>query len=103
MSEAQTPDSGKKYAEFSHSFTDVWEEREASFTFRFARPGVPQIKQMQKTAGKDSALAARNLLAGIIHPEEKEAFLSAAEQYPGLITSFAGAIIKAVGIADLGN
>ena len=93
----------KKYAKFEHSFSDPWEGVEKEFSFRFARPTKPQIKMMQKGAVKDAALAAQNLLVNIVHPDEKAAFLSAAEDYPGLVTSFCGAVIKAVGIADLGN
>ncbi len=96
-------DSGKKYATFDHAFVDVWDETEKTFSFRFCRPSKVQIKMMQKTAGKDPTQAAQNLLVNIIHPDDKAAFLVAVEEYPGLITSFAGAIIKAVGIADLGN
>ena len=94
---------GLKYATFEHTFTDKWEDVEKDFSFRFAKPTKMHIQRMQQTAGKNSAQAARNLLADIIHPEDKETFLSAAEAYPGLITSYAGAVIKAVGIADLGN
>lgn len=92
-----------QYAVFEHSFTDRWSEEEKEFSFRFAKPSKPQMQRMQQTAVKNSALAARNLLVEIVHPEEKEAFLAAADEYPGLITSYAGAVIKAVGIADLGN
>ena len=96
-------ENGKKYARFEHNFVDAWEGTEKEFSFRFAKPTKTQIKMMQKTAVKDAAQAAQNLLVNIIHPDEKEALLSAADEYPGLITSFAGGIIKAVGIADLGN
>ena len=94
---------GRKYAPFFHSFTDPWEDAELEFTFRFAKPGVLAIKQLQKTAGRDSARASRNLIVNVIHPEDKEAFFAAADQYPGLITSYATALAKAVGIGDLGN
>lgn len=100
---AQAQGAGRKYAEFSLTFTDAWEKKEVDFTFRFAKPGKMLIKQMQKTAPRDSAQAARNLLVNIIHPEEKAIFMAACEEYPGLMTSFSGAIIKAVGIGDVGN
>jgi hypothetical protein len=101
--EEQSANGGRKYAPFSHSFTDPWKDVELEFTFRFAKPGVLAVKQLQKTAGRDSARASRNLIVNQIHPDDKEAFFAAAEEYPGLITSFATAMAKAVGIGDLGN
>ena len=101
MSEASL----KKYAEFTHSFVDPWADdgEETSFTFHFAKPNKVQIKRMQDTAGKSAAQASRNLLVEIVHPEEKDALIGALDSYPGLVTAFASAIIKGIGIADLGK
>lgn len=98
-------DLAKKYAEFSHSFVDPWTDdgEETSFTFHFARPNKAQIKRMQDTAGKSAAQASRNLLVEIVHPDEKDTLLEAFDNYPGLVTAFASAIIKGVGVADLGK
>lgn len=97
--------SERKYAEFSHSFVDPWADdgEETAFTFRFAKPNRTQIKRMQDTAGKSAAQASRNLLVEIVHPEEKDALIGALDSYPGLVTAFASAIIKGIGIADLGK
>ena len=100
---ATEADNGRIYADFSHSFTDAWEKKDIEFTFRFGKPNKMVIKQMQKTAARDSAQASRNLLVNIIHPDDKAEFLTAAEEYPGLVTSFATAVIKAVGIGEVGN
>lgn len=91
------------YAAFEHSFTDVWTGTDREFSFRFARPGKSHIQRMQREAVKNSGQAARNLLLAIVHPENREAFVAAIDEYPGLLTSLAGAVIKAVGVADLGN
>ena len=98
-------DLAKKYAEFSHSFVDPWADdgEETSFTFHFARPNKAQIKRMKDTAGKSAAQASRNLLVEIVHPDEKDTLLEAFDGYPGLVTAFASAIIKGVGVADLGK
>ena len=59
---------------------------------------------MQDKAAKNPAQAAKNLLLDVIHPDDREAFSAKLEEYPGIATSFASAIIKGVGIsADLGN
>lgn len=93
----------KKYAEIEHSFTDVWAGCEVTFSFRIAKPTPGQIKMLQKQGGKDAAQASRNLLVGVIHPDDKDRFLASIEEYPGLTTSFAGVVMKSVGMADLGN
>lgn len=94
---------GKKYATFSHTFTDEWAGKEVELAFRFSKPTLLLIKAMQKQAPRDSARAARNLLVNTIHPDDKAEFLTAAEEYPGVMTSFGSAVVKAVGIGEVGN
>ena len=100
----------RKFASFSHTFADPWagenaeNAEEVTFSFRFAKPTKLQIQRMQDKAVKNPAQAARNLLSDTIHPEDKEKFLSALEEYPGIATSSTTAILKGVGIsAELGN
>lgn len=94
----------RKYAAFAHSFRDPWEEKDVELSFRFAKPTRMQIKRLSDTAGRNATQAARDLLIGTIHPEEKDELLAKLEEYPGLATSYSTALIKAVGIsADLGN
>lgn len=94
---------GKIYARFDHSFIDTWVGEEREFSFRFAKPDKTAIKLFQKAAGRDTSNASRNMLVSHIHPDEKAAFLAAIDDYPGLITSYIGALMKGVGLADLGN
>jgi hypothetical protein len=98
------PGDGRKYARFSHSFHDPWEDADIEIAFRFARPGKTQIKRLSDTAGKSAMQAGRDLLLGTVHPEDKEALAAKLEEYPGLALSFSTGIIKNVGISsDLGN
>ncbi len=93
-----------KYAAFTHSFRDPWADVEVELSFRFAKPGKNQIKRMQDTAAKNAAQASRNILLDTVHPDEKDKLVATLEEYPGVATSYAAALIKAVGIsADLGN
>lgn len=101
-SNSTTPES-RKYVSFDHAWTDPWTEAEVSVSYRFARPTPAQIKRMQATASKNAPAAARNLILDVIHAEDREAFMRESENYPGLVTTMAGALIKAVGLADLGN
>ena len=94
----------RKFAPFAHSFRDPWEESDVELKFRFAKPSKTQIKRLQDTAGRNAAQASRDLLLGTIHPDDKEDLIAQMEMYPGIATSYSGALIKAVGIsADLGN
>lgn len=100
----------RKFVAFTHSFDDPWagesadEAQGVSLTFRFAKPSKTQIQRLQDKAAKNPAQAAKNLLLDVIHPDDREAFTAKLEEYPGIATSFASAIIKGVGIsAELGN
>lgn len=103
MESVETSD-GKKYAKFTHTWNDLWDETEVSITGRFSRPTKEQLKRMQNKAVKDSQGATQNLLMDIVHPDDREQLLADLAKYPGLVTTFGAAVIKAVGIsADLGN
>lgn len=100
----------RKFVAFTHTFEDPWagesadEAQGVSLMFRFAKPNKTQIQRLQDKAAKNPAQAAKNLLLDVIHPDDREAFTAKLEEYPGIATSFASAIIKGVGIsADLGN
>lgn len=100
----------RKFVAFTHTFEDPWagesadEAQSVSLKFRFAKPNKTQIQRLQDKAAKNPAQAAKNLLLDVIHPDDRESFSARLEEYPGIATSFASAIIKGVGIsADLGN
>ena len=94
----------RKYVTIPLSFRDIWEDKDVELAFRFAKPTKFEIKRLQDTAPKNSAQAAYNILLSTIHPEDKDALLAAMDDYPGIITSYSTALIKAVGLtADAGN
>lgn len=94
----------RKYAEFKHSFTDAWENTEVQLSYRFAKPTKLEVKRMQDTVTKDSTQAARNLLLSTAHPDDKERLLADMDNYPGIVASFSGALMKGVGVtSELGN
>lgn len=100
----------RKFVPFTHSFEDPWagdsadDAQSVTLTFRFAKPGKTQIQRLQDKAAKNPAQAAKNLLLDVIHPDDREVFAARLEEYPGIATSFASAIIRGVGIsAELGN
>lgn len=97
-------DSGRKYAKIPHSFRDIWEDRDVELEFRFAKPTKNDIKRLHDIAARNNMQASRNILLSTIHPEDKESLVQVMEDYPGVATSYATALIKAVGMsADLGN
>lgn len=106
MSQLET----RKYVTFSYTFSDPWagdnaeDAPDVSLSFRFAKPTQTQVQRLQDKAPKNPVQASRNLLLEVVHPEDKQALAEALEEYPGIATSFATAIIRGVGIsAELGN
>ena len=96
--------STRKFVTISLSFRDIWEDKDVDLHFRFAKPTKVEIKRLQDTAAKNATQAARNILLSTIHLEDKDALLAAMDDYPGIITSYSTALIKAVGLtADAGN
>ena len=104
----------RRFVTFTHTFSDPWAEESAtgtledaqdvSLSFRFAKPTKLHIQRLQDKAAKNAGQASRNLVLDCVHPDEKQALTDAMEEYPGIATSFATAIIKGVGIsAELGN
>ncbi len=100
----------RKYVSFSHTFSDPWagdtaeDAQDVILTFRFAKPTKTQIQRLQDKAARNAGQASRNLILDCVHPDDKQALTDAMEEYPGIATSFATAIIRGVGIsAELGN
>lgn len=101
---------GRRYVSFSHTFCDPWaggsaeDAQDVTLSFRFAKPTKTQIQRLQDKAAKNAGQASRNLVLDCVHPDDKQAMLEAMDEYPGLATTFATALIKGVGIsAELGN
>ena len=106
----ETKEINRKYVLFSHTFADMWagdsadDAPEVTLSYRFAKPTKTQIQRLQDKAPKNPVQASRNLLLEVVHPEDKQGLSEAMEEYPGIATSFATAIIRGVGIsAELGN
>ena len=100
----------RKFVSFSHTFSDPWsgdtseDARDVTLAFRFAKPTKMQIQRLQDKAVKNGGQASRNLVLDCVHPDDKQALTESLEEYPGLATTFATALIKGVGIsAELGN
>lgn len=94
----------RKYVPIPLTFRDIWEERDVELNYRFAKPTKMEIKRLQDTATRNGAQAARNILISTVHPEDKDALMTAMDDYPGIAMSYSTALIKAVGLtADAGN
>ena len=106
----ETKETNRKYVLFSHTFADMWAGDSAddapvvTLSYRFAKPTKTQIQRLQDKAARNAGQASRNLVLDCVHPDDKQALTEAMEEYPGLSSTFATAILKGVGIsADLGN
>lgn len=95
----------KKYVELAHSFTDMWaDNQEKKLVFRFCKPTRADMARFQSTAAKSGLNANRELLLSIIHEEDKQRFMDALEEYPGIVISFINPILSSIGVsADLGK
>jgi len=106
----EAKETNRKYVLFSHTFADMWagdsadDAPEVTLSYRFAKPTKTQIQRLQDKAARNAGQASRNLVLDCVHPDDKQALTEAMEEYPGLSSTFATAILKGVGIsADLGN
>ncbi len=106
----ETKETNRKYVLFSHTFADMWagdsadDAPEVTLSYRFAKPTKTQIQRLQDKAARNAGQASRNLVLDCVHPDDKQVLTEAMEEYPGLSSTFATAILKGVGIsADLGN
>ncbi len=97
----------KKYVELKHCFLDMWSEhpeQETCLVFRFSKPNKADIARFQATSTKNSTNAMRELLLALIHEEDRQKFLDALEEYPGIAISFINPILSSVGVSsDLGK
>jgi hypothetical protein len=93
------------YVELKHSFLDRFTNggTDVELAFRFKRPNTPQASRVQKTALKNAGQAFRNLILETVHPDDKAALQSALDEYPGLASTFGGALMGSCGFGDLGN
>ena len=106
----ETKETNRKYVLFSHTFADMWagdsadDAPEVTLSYRFAKPTKTQIQRLQDKAARTAGQASRNLVLDCVHPDDKQSLTEAMEEYPGLSSTFATAILKGVGISsDLGN
>ncbi len=101
MSETTTE---KIYTEFNYDFFDKFQDKDVSFTFRFAKPIRSQIDRAQKGLTKRKTdQAMRQLCLDVIHEEDKQSFKDSIEEYPGLAGTFGEAILLSCGFGQLGN
>ncbi|NDY73987.1 hypothetical protein DO021_19650 [Desulfobacter hydrogenophilus] len=94
---------GPKYKAFTHDFFDSFSEQDVSVSLRFAQPGAKSTERAQKQMMKSPTLALKNLCAGSVHPDDKALMTEKFEAFPGLASTFGGALLKACGFGDLGN
>jgi hypothetical protein len=104
MSEKNTATTNEtEYKALKHDFLDRFKGQDVEFSFRFKRPTTPQSNRVQKTALKNAGQAFKNLILETVHPEDKAELQAALDEYPGLASTFGGALMGSCGFGDLGN
>ncbi len=101
--QAETGIEEKEYHEFTHEFFDTFRGEDVSFSIRFTPPSPQATERAQKQMLKSPNLSLKNLCMSAVHPDDKEAMKEAFKAYPGLASTFGGALLKACGFGDLGN
>lgn len=95
--------SDQSHATLEHVFYDEFKGQEITIVCRFARPNASQAQRAQKEMMKSPSRAFSNLTRNVIHPDDKSQYDQHLRAYPGLATTFGGALLKACGYGDLGN
>jgi hypothetical protein len=101
----ETPEAktDKQYLPLEADFEN-WTGESVTLTFRFAKPTKMQIERTNKEVQKNKVdRGFKNLLVSLVHPDEKDKFLEATDEYPGLVTSLSDAIYAKLGYASVGK
>lgn len=102
MPEKANPED-KIYKEYKHEFYDDFEEKDVKVAYRFSRPTSAAAGRAQKEMQKAPSRGLNNLCMSCMHPDDKPRFNEELKKYPGLSSTFGGALLKASGFAELGN
>ncbi|MFH2064987.1 MAG: hypothetical protein ABIK15_07310 [Pseudomonadota bacterium] len=94
---------GAEYVEISHKFFDRFEKKEVDCAFRFRRPTAQMASRAQKRMMKTPIPALQDLCMDAIHEDDRKRFLDTGKTYPGLYSTFGGALLNSIGFGDLGN
>jgi isopropylmalate/homocitrate/citramalate synthase len=92
----------EKYIELASEFTD-FEDNEIKVSFQFKKPTTQQVSRANKEMSKAPERAFKNLLLEIVHEDQRDDFKKVADEYPGVVVSFADEIYKRIGYGSLGK
>lgn len=92
-----------KYKEFEHCFFDTFSDQDVTATARFKKPTWQQADRAQKEMMKSPARAMGNLCQSVVHPDDKAGLTRDFGTWPGLASTFGGALLKVSGFGELGN
>ena len=81
------------------------DSEEKEFAYYFKRPAIASYDRYLKSAAQQGIVkASKVFMLDCVTEESRDALIADMEEYPGIATSFATAIIRGVGIsAELGN
>jgi hypothetical protein len=91
-----------------HAFTAEYENfdrREVKHTFHFAQPGRRHLITLSKAEKSKQFDALENVLAQVVHPDQRADLKAVLKAEPVLTTSYADAILRRCGAqsVELGN
>jgi hypothetical protein len=91
-----------KYIELTAEFVD-FDDKDVRVGHSFRSPSPQELGRANKQVQKDPERALKNLLLGLIKPDQADAFRAVVDRYPGVATSFANEIYKRMGYDSLGK
>lgn len=93
-----------KYVTAGHTWADPWnDDKEVTCEYQFRKPGRADIARFTKEGPKSVSMAQNNLLISLIHPDDAERLKRDLEEYPALLTTLSGWVMKGSGFGDMGN
>ena len=97
-------DESTKYVKAGHTWVDPWNnDQEVTCEYQFRKPTRAEISRFQKEGPKSASLAQNNLLVSLVHPDEADRLKHDLNEYPALLTTLSGWVLKSSGFGDLGN
>jgi hypothetical protein len=92
----------EKYITLWAEFVD-FDDFDVKVSYQFKKPTTQQVARANKEMSKAPERAFKNLLLEVVKEDQKEDFRKVADEYPGVVVSFADEIYRRIGYGSLGK
>lgn len=91
-----------KYYKLTTAFEDLGGDSQ-TFSSRFRKPVPAEISRAQQAIGKNPLQGSDSLCRVLIHEDDKQGYIDAAREFPGIADTYATQILKSCGFNSLGK